>query len=433
MELQDVDGSFSVCSTDSEITEDHQYGVPQRTTSLRSVILGTEDEIQALLEQETAENDTDSQSMSEQDAKTEVASIADTDATAATETMFDRQTRPLSKAASDPFNSPPEYASVSRQNPRSRLSEPLTSSQPHYSLQNRHSGLYAFNTGPAPTPAERRAAAQARRLARATDSDSATSSISSLNRPLPFRTLTDAYSPFIPGSPQQTSEQTPFRRYDIPASNATSSSRLDYDLGVHRCNINAFIPRNYRYPVRSATQPSPARSGNSRRIEGVDELALRVEPNVLRYRDASSSSLISRGKSLQIPADTVNRAVHGVRNVDAQFEVTPTAQTTRQGSLETVPIGLVAEAYNSITSAYMTACLQRTRARGAQLRTIQRIELTVDEIAWRASHDRLLLSIYGRTDALITDIEKQHVENIAKQLQGREVNDIARRLFIGLE
>lgn len=421
---QDIDTSTSEYTTESEDLHEDQYRFLGGTNNLHSLISGADDEIYFLPKKEEATAPAPAfQPLGEQDAQTEVVSITETDATATTQSMFERHTHSVLDNLIDPFESLPDYMSSSSQGTRPN-SEYLGSSQgrSRCTIPNQRSQLHAFTTGPAPSPSQRRAAVQARRAARHTGIlNNPSKSTGSIDHPLPFRALADPDPDPTLKSPSDSSrikpleakgELAPSRRYEIPALNGTSSSRLDHTVSLRRHDSDVTLPSFRRHPVRSATQPIPTRLGNNDRVGGVGEMAMRIGPNAL----PSSSRLPSRMNLHNISAGTRTPALSRAPSTSNIKFPTATSVSVPTEAPTTTTTALGA-AFQSMSSAYITSLLDKTRTRGALLPTVRRSDLDPFEISWRDVNEDLITTIYGRKEVAIPEAERELIDRVARNLR----------------
>lgn len=75
------------------------------------------------------------------------------------------------------------------------------------------------------------------------------------------------------------------------------------------------------------------------------------------------------------------------------------------------------ETYRAITKVNMTAILQRTRARGEQLRIVDWEQLNSFEQAWRKVNGVLLVTIYGRQDVVLDASDIAYIDCVAAELR----------------
>jgi hypothetical protein len=75
------------------------------------------------------------------------------------------------------------------------------------------------------------------------------------------------------------------------------------------------------------------------------------------------------------------------------------------------------DAYKNITAAYITNALQRTRARGAVLPAVRWSTLDSSEVVWRVANEDLIERVYGRTDIVLSEVEKDFVNKIAAEMK----------------
>ncbi|KAF2662531.1 hypothetical protein K491DRAFT_773086 [Lophiostoma macrostomum CBS 122681] len=333
---------------------------------------------------------------------TEVASTCETDETAATSSPAQCPRRPVSDSITSRFNPRSAYTSSPSQGSGYSLGIPRARSVNQESKGKRAS-LYQFATGPAPTPAQRRAAAQSRRQTRTGTSISTSfSGLSGTARQLPFRSL-EHVNDSTSTSATDSDEPAPFRRFEILASNGgTPSSKLI------RFDSEASLSHFRAHPMRSVTQPSPARKGNAHQIMGLDEMAIRVGPNTIRASRHASLRLTTRSALDETFLDSTSR-LFGAPQTAIRLEA-PAASAT----------GSLSEAYKSVTSAYIASLLQRTQTRGAQLPLASRDDMDADEIIWRDSNEAMIMRVYGRKNIQLTSADKQYLDRLAKAIEMAE-------------
>lgn len=213
-----------------------------------------------------------------------------------------------------------------------------------------------FVPKPAPTPAQRRAAARARNAARPPN----LVTVSGFHRPLPLRSY--------------ESEAFLF-----------PTTRLQGGENAHR---------------RSTTATSPIRGRHALHIGGLDEMTRRIGPSNFRVREPSRNT--SAASFTSLPRNSTQSSMLLSRTfIDAE-------------TLASNPLG---DVYRSVTEAYMRESLDRTRERGAQLPTVQLASLPPFEITWRDVNEQLLVAIYGRKNVALTVADVHFVDRIAREMR----------------
>ncbi|KAF2277034.1 uncharacterized protein EI97DRAFT_466585 [Westerdykella ornata] len=292
----------------------------------------------------------------------------------------------------------------------------------------------SFTTGPPPALFQRRAGSRARREAQAS-SDVLDIAISGINRPLPLRhapprvrksesppqgfmeqsrrldvnTTTDTFSGLTCSSSPITHVLAP-GGYRSPASNATPTSKPVQLLPPRRYASEASPPHFRGHLLRSASQPVPARIGNDEKIEGLQELAIRIGPNALKPRTLPRA----RGPSRTSWSTTSSES--------SPSKEVPTLSSTLHPSQERNDVGTsapgeVQEVRSRITAEYMANALEQIRARGRILPMVRKTELDEAEIRWREDNKVLSFSLYGRTDVFFTEKDREFVDFVAGELK----------------
>ena len=80
------------------------------------------------------------------------------------------------------------------------------------------------------------------------------------------------------------------------------------------------------------------------------------------------------------------------------------------------------DTYRAIIKVAMDAVLQRTRRQGKGLSTVDWDSLTSFERSWREMNAVLLMTIYGRTDAVLTKTDIDYIDHVAEVLRSESGN-----------
>jgi predicted transcriptional regulator len=75
------------------------------------------------------------------------------------------------------------------------------------------------------------------------------------------------------------------------------------------------------------------------------------------------------------------------------------------------------DAYKSMTAAYFASLLEQTRARATQLPVVEMSSMDATERGWRDENRELIEAIYGKTDVLISETERQFIDRVARELK----------------
>ncbi|KAF2475986.1 uncharacterized protein BDR25DRAFT_379620 [Lindgomyces ingoldianus] len=141
-------------------------------------------------------------------------------------------------------------------------------------------------------------------------------------------------------------------------------------------------------PVSGLHRPLPLRSFDNESIRGHSYWSSSSSANLRSTSDPDPS----RGHPL--PRGTLtglsNRIGPSILTRMASRPVLPASEALAPNA-----------AYRSATSEHIRGLLQQTRARGAQLGSVNRSSLSAFEVAWRNSNEALIVAIYGRSDVVL--------------------------------
>ncbi|KAF2180413.1 hypothetical protein K469DRAFT_753397 [Zopfia rhizophila CBS 207.26] len=270
-----------------------------------------------------------------------------------------------------------------------------------------HSGV--FISGPAPTPAQRGVAAQARREAQMQNACQANA-----NMPLPLRHYdsdSDNTSTTIqPDAGQSVSTIQP------------SPNHPDFTSTTH-FRARSAPARSLSQAVRRITRPP----GNMNILR---THTMRASPGPLSIRalfslTSASNTVASSGLAASAPAPRVPSPTTPNPSVSSPFASAPSPFV----QVPTAPVPIVPApstsasyttnplnpTWRSMTEAYITSLLQQTRARGAQLDPIDPSTLSVVDRTWRDVNAQWIFAILGRSDIELTQIDVNMVDRISKQ------------------
>lgn len=265
-----------------------------------------------------------------------------------------------------------------------------------FAAQSRISRTTTVVAGPVPTPAERHAAVVSRRKYQKRISNTPKLNF---HRPLPLR----AYE----------SEATMF-----PTAGAQAN------LGRNRSKSVTSIINSARAATESMQHPPlPSSSQLGSSIQHTGHASPRrgsshtkISEQVNQYR-GSHSQRSSNGSTLaSFPIPPMENPVGQLPMIVSR------AATSSQALLPASsqhPAGSpsLEDTYRAITQVNMTAVLQRTRARGEQLRIVDWGNMSSFEQAWRNVNGVLLVTIFGRQDVLLDESDVCYIDCVARELR----------------
>ncbi|KAF2751352.1 hypothetical protein M011DRAFT_523354 [Sporormia fimetaria CBS 119925] len=311
------------------------------------------------------------------DETTEVASTCPSDVTAATDGDQESLTGYIE-------NVPLFFGSI--QHPRNQVDHPhrsttVSGTRLHASHPIRNLAPPPFLASPAPTPAQRRAAAHARRISR---SGTVTQdAIGSVYRSLPLRNVPSVHhEPLMSGLVAHTS---PARSQSLHVTPTKSSVRSGNAALAYATLTGSSSPR--RYNVLPAANSSPNRGPPTARLPS--------------HRTVQRDDVQPQRAVPTSPTPRNGRGDH--------HQQTDAAQASTAPSLH--------DSYMTNTAAYISHLLHRTQARGSRLRLIRPQDCSPADRAWRQNHHRVLVTVYGSADVELTDADIRYVEQIAQALQ----------------
>jgi hypothetical protein len=165
--------------------------------------------------------------------------------------------------------------------------------------------------------------------------------------------------------------------------------------------LRSYESDTYLYPTfRAQAQPSlgysslvntsPVRGGAPVTFRGQDEVE--ITRRDLRHRTESARSA-------------------------SQTSMAPSETPTLIGG-DDVPRSRnpIADAYKSVTSAFIGQLLQQTRRRGAQLPSVGNRSFSIGDLLWRDANEHLIMAIYDRKDIELSQIDRGFVDKIAKEM-----------------
>ncbi|KAF3037948.1 hypothetical protein E8E12_005354 [Didymella heteroderae] len=249
--------------------------------------------------------------------------------------------------------------------------------------------------GPVPSPSEHRAAADARRN---TQPPSISAQGVNFHRPLPLRSY--------------ESEAIMF-----PTADAQTNS------SIRRSKSVTSIIASRRPAIETMAVPCVTNS-----LQARDSFEEQVDQEAASFSQRSSSASTLAAFPIppmdnpvgQLPM-LVSRAVsspHSLRTTRSQHPVA-------SASLE--------DTYRAIVQVAMDAVLQRTRSQAKGLPPVDWNRLTSFERAWREMNALLLVTIYGRTDAVLTETDIDYIDRVAEVLRNEsadtESTNWVRRMF----
>lgn len=250
--------------------------------------------------------------------------------------------------------------------------------------------------GPVPRPPQRRAAAEARRK---TQAPNLPAQAVNFHRPLPLRSYESEATMF----PTAGAQVFPGRNRSKSVTSVIASRRSTTEpmaAPVVRDSVEArnsleeierdFHERNNSY-LKTSEQVNRQAASISQRSSSASTLAAFPIPP-MDNPVGQLPMLVSRAVS----------SPHSLRTTTSQHPVA-------SASLD--------DTYRAIVKVAMDAVLQRTRKQGKGLSSVDWDSLTSFERAWREINAVLLMTIYGRTDAVLTKTDIDYVDRVAEVLR----------------
>jgi hypothetical protein len=195
-------------------------------------------------------------------------------------------------------------------------------------------------------------------------------------------------------SQRQTAMQT---RGERRGSNLAATSHFHRPLPLRSYESDAYLNPTFRAQAQSA----------QRRSSSI---------NAISVRGAASGTL---GR---LDEDETTRRVRDDRTVSARpfshISMAPSeTPTLTDGDLVPTPRGPIADAFKSVTSAFIGQLLQKTRERDAQLPGVRNRSFSIRDSLWRNANEHLITAIYGRKDIELSQTDRDFVDKIAKEIK----------------
>jgi hypothetical protein len=204
---------------------------------------------------------------------------------------------------------------------------------------------------------------------------------------LPFRP-----EPFSSNSKRQTAMQTCRERR---SPNLAATSHFHRPLPLRSYESDAYLYPTFRAQAQSrqrrpsSVNASPVRGGGSGTLGRLDE-------------------------------DETTRRVREDRTVSARPHISMAPSETptlTDGDLVPAPPSPIADAFKSVTSAFIGQLLQKTREQGAQLPGVRNKSFSIRDTLWRNANGHLIIAIYGRKDIELSQTDRDFVDKIAKEMR----------------
>ncbi|KAF3048977.1 hypothetical protein E8E11_009010 [Didymella keratinophila] len=255
--------------------------------------------------------------------------------------------------------------------------------------------------GSVPRPSQRRAAAGARR--RTQESSLAAQAVNS-HRPLPLRSY--------------ESEATMFLTAGAQACSGHNRSKSVTSIIASR--------RSTTEPMAAPYVPDPVQARNSleeieREFYDRNSSCVKISEQVNREATSTSQRSSSASTLAAFPIPPMDNPVGQLPMLVSRAVSSPQSLRTTT-SQHPVALASLDDTYRAIIKVAMDAVLQRTRRQGKELSNVDWHSLTSFERAWREMNAVLLMTIYGRTDAVLTMTDIDYVDHVAEVLRSESDN-----------